>query len=68
LEGGSGNVYHAPDNLAYRRQIRQENCPSCQMSCLFFVSLRKEVFPYLSFITKRLLSGDGWRWRKSKTL
>jgi hypothetical protein len=23
------------------------------MSCLFFVSLRKEVFPFLSFIIKR---------------
>jgi hypothetical protein len=34
------------------------------MSCLFFVSLRKEVFPFLSFIAKRLVGINRLHWRK----
>jgi hypothetical protein len=36
------------------------------MSCLFFVSLRKEVFPFLAFVIKRALGIHRLRWRKSK--
>ena len=55
LASGSGELYYGEQNLAYRRQVRQDRCPNCQMSCLFFVSLRKEVFPYLGFLWKRFL-------------
>ncbi len=55
LTQSSSELYFSAQNLAYRNQVQQEVCPSCQMSCLFFVSLRKEVAPFLSFIAKRLL-------------
>lgn len=64
LAQGSSQLYYSPENLAYRHQIRQDKCPSCQMSCLFFVSLRKEVFPYLSFVIKRSLGINRLHWRK----
>lgn len=66
LETSSTEIYHAPENLAFREQVRQKKCPNCQMSCLFFVSLRKEVFPYLAFMIKRSLRVH--RWRKVKAL
>jgi MoaA/NifB/PqqE/SkfB family radical SAM enzyme len=66
LETPSTEIYHAKENLTFREQVRQENCPNCQMSCLFFVSLRKEVFPYLKFILKRSLRFN--LWNKSKPL
>jgi MoaA/NifB/PqqE/SkfB family radical SAM enzyme len=66
LKTSSTEIYHAPENLAFREQVRQEKCPNCQMSCLFFVSLRKEVFPYLVFIAKRSLGLN--RLRKEKFL
>jgi hypothetical protein len=46
--------------------VRKNNCPSCRMSCLFFVSLRKEVLPFLSFIAKRMLGINRLHWRKRK--
>ncbi len=55
LSSTSGNLYRAPENLAYRRHVTRDICPTCHMSCLFFVSLRKEVFPFLGFVAKRLL-------------
>jgi MoaA/NifB/PqqE/SkfB family radical SAM enzyme len=66
LKTPSTEIYHAPENLAFREQVRQEKCPNCQMSCLFFVTLRKEVFPYLVFIAKRSLGLN--RLRKAKSL
>jgi hypothetical protein len=36
------------------------------MSCLFFVSLRKEVFPFLSFVVKRMLGVHRLHWGKPK--
>jgi hypothetical protein len=36
------------------------------MSCLFFVSLRKEVFPFLSFVVKRLFGVHRLHWRQPK--
>jgi MoaA/NifB/PqqE/SkfB family radical SAM enzyme len=66
LETSSTEIYHAAENLAFREQVRQEKCPNCQMSCLFFVSLRKEVFPYLIFMVKRSLGL--YRWRRTKPL
>jgi MoaA/NifB/PqqE/SkfB family radical SAM enzyme len=65
LKTSSTEIYHAPENLAFREQVRQEKCPNCQMSCLFFVTLRKEVFPYLVFIAKRSLGLHRWRQAKS---
>jgi hypothetical protein len=62
----SSTLYHAPENLAYRSTVRSENCPTCRMSCLFFVSLRKEGFSFLSFIAKRLLGVHRLHWRTSK--
>jgi MoaA/NifB/PqqE/SkfB family radical SAM enzyme len=55
LEVSSTEIYHDAENLAFREEIRQEKCPNCQMSCLFFVTLRKEIFPYLGFMLKRSL-------------
>jgi sulfatase maturation enzyme AslB (radical SAM superfamily) len=54
LDTGSSELYYAAENLAYRKSVWKERCPSCRMSCMFFVSLRKEVFPFLLFIAKRL--------------
>jgi hypothetical protein len=34
------------------------------MSCLFFVSLRKEAFPFLSFVVKRVFGVHRLRWRR----
>jgi MoaA/NifB/PqqE/SkfB family radical SAM enzyme len=67
LQKSSSELYYAPENLAYRDTVRNEKCPSCRMSCLFFVSLRKEVFPFLSFIVKRTLGIHRLRWRRPKT-
>jgi MoaA/NifB/PqqE/SkfB family radical SAM enzyme len=66
LEKSSGELYYSQTNLAYRDRVRKETCPSCRMSCLFFVSLRKEVFPFLSFVVKRILGVHRLHWRKSK--
>jgi len=57
LERGSGEIYHDPDNLRFRKDVVKNNCPSCRMSCMYFVSLRKEVFPFMWFLVKRLLRG-----------
>jgi MoaA/NifB/PqqE/SkfB family radical SAM enzyme len=66
LETGSGALYYGESNQIYRQQVRKDSCPSCRMSCLFFVSLRKEFFPFLSFIIKRLFGIHRLRWRKPK--
>jgi hypothetical protein len=66
LETGSSDLYYGESNLAYRRQVRKDSCPSCRMSCLFFVSLRKEVFPFLTFIIKRIFGVHRLHWRKPK--
>jgi MoaA/NifB/PqqE/SkfB family radical SAM enzyme len=62
LEAPSSELYYSERNLAYRSTFQQDRCPNCQMSCLFFVSLRKEVFPFLLFMVKRLLGVYRWRW------
>jgi MoaA/NifB/PqqE/SkfB family radical SAM enzyme len=66
LETSSSQLYHAPENIAYRDKVRNESCPSCRMSCLFFVSLRKEVLPFLSFVIKRMFGIHRLSWRKPK--
>ena len=66
LEKSSSQLYYAPESLAYRDQVRNESCPSCRMSCLFFVSLRKEVLPFLSFVIKRMLGIHRLHWHKTK--
>ena len=66
LEKSSSQLYYAPENLAYRDKVRNESCPSCRMSCLFFVSLRKEVLPFLSFVVKRMFGIHRLHWRKPK--
>jgi MoaA/NifB/PqqE/SkfB family radical SAM enzyme len=66
LEKSSGELYYAQENLAYRRKVQREICPSCRMSCLFFVSLRKEGFPFLSFVAKRALGVHRLHWRRPK--
>jgi MoaA/NifB/PqqE/SkfB family radical SAM enzyme len=66
LETSSSQLYHAPENIAYRDKVRNETCPSCRMSCLFFVSLRKEVLPFLSFVIKRMFGIHRLKWRKPK--
>jgi hypothetical protein len=66
LETSSSQLYHAPENIAYRDKVRNESCPSCRMSCLFFVSLRKEVLPFLSFVIKRMFGIHRLHWRKPK--
>jgi sulfatase maturation enzyme AslB (radical SAM superfamily) len=66
LDVPSSALYHAQQNLAYRATVRDENCPTCRMSCLFFVSLRKEGFSFLSFVAKRLLGVHRLHWRQSK--
>lgn len=65
LKQSSSELYYSEKNLKYRReQIQQQTCSSCQMSCLFFVSLRKEVFPFLSFMLKRMVKINRLHWRK----
>jgi MoaA/NifB/PqqE/SkfB family radical SAM enzyme len=66
LETSSSQLYNAPENIAYRDKVRYESCPSCRMSCLFFVSLRKEVLPFLSFVIKRMFGIHRLSWRKPK--
>jgi MoaA/NifB/PqqE/SkfB family radical SAM enzyme len=66
LEKGSGELYYGKENLAYREQVVRDTCPTCRMSCLFFVSLRKEVFPFLSFIMKRMVGVHRLHWRKRR--
>ena len=66
LEKSSSALYYGKDNQAYRGKVQKESCPSCRMSCLFFVSLRKEVFPFLSFVAKRMVGVHRLHWRKSK--
>jgi len=66
LEKSSSELYYGPDNQAYRGKVQKEICPSCRMSCLFFVSLRKEVFPFLSFVVKRMAGVHRLHWRKRK--
>jgi MoaA/NifB/PqqE/SkfB family radical SAM enzyme len=66
LQKSSTELYYAAENLAYRDKVRIESCPSCRMSCLFFVSLRKEVFPFLSFVVRRMLGIHRLRWRRPK--
>jgi hypothetical protein len=66
LEKSSSDIYYGQENLAYRNTVRKENCPSCRMSCLFFVNLRKEAFPFLSFIVKRLFGVHRLHWRRQR--
>jgi MoaA/NifB/PqqE/SkfB family radical SAM enzyme len=66
LEKSSSELYYAQENQAYRGTVQKEACPSCRMSCLFFVSLRKEVFPFLSFVVKRMLGVHRLHWAKPK--
>jgi hypothetical protein len=66
LEKSSSELYYAHENQAYRGTVQKEVCPSCRMSCLFFVSLRKEVFPFLSFIAKRIMGVHRLHWRRPK--
>ncbi len=68
LQQSSSELYYAEQNLAYRDRVRQNKCQSCQMSCLFFVSLRKEVFPYLGFLLRRSLGRLPWQRQESATL
>jgi MoaA/NifB/PqqE/SkfB family radical SAM enzyme len=66
LETSSSELYYAHENQAYRSTVQKGVCPSCRMSCLFFVSLRKEVFPFLSFIVKRIMGVHRLHWRRPK--
>ena len=66
LDNTSSELYYAPENLAYRSQVRRESCPTCRMSCLFFVSLRKEAFPFFSFIVKRMFGIHRLHWRQPR--
>lgn len=68
LETSSSELYHSPENLDYRRNvIKNQTCDTCQISCLFFVSLRKEVFPFLSFMLKRMVGVNRLHWRPIAT-
>jgi len=67
LEKNSSELYYGRENLAYRGTVVKDTCPSCRMSCLFFVSLRKEVFPFLSFVVKRMLGVHRLHWRRPKS-
>jgi MoaA/NifB/PqqE/SkfB family radical SAM enzyme len=66
LQTPSSDLYYGRDNLTFRDSVRRDRCPSCRMSCLFFVSLRKEVFPFLSFVVKRMLGVHRLHWRKRR--
>jgi hypothetical protein len=66
LEKSSSELYYAQENQVYRGTVQKEVCPNCRMSCLFFVSLRKEVFPFLSFVVKRMMRVHRLRWRKPR--
>ena len=66
LEKSSAALYYAPENQDYRGTVQKEVCPSCRMSCLFFVSLRKELFPFLSFMVKRMFGIHRLHWRRPK--
>jgi MoaA/NifB/PqqE/SkfB family radical SAM enzyme len=64
LQERSSDLYYAQENIAYRATVREESCATCRMSCLFFVSLRKEIFPFLSFIVKRMAGVHRLHWGK----
>jgi MoaA/NifB/PqqE/SkfB family radical SAM enzyme len=66
LETPTTQLYYGREHLAYRDSVVQDACPTCRMSCLFFVSVRKEVFPFLSFLVKRMLGVHRLHWRKPK--
>jgi len=66
LERSSGEIYHDPANLRFREEVVKNRCPSCQMSCMYFVSLRKEVFPFMWFVVKRFLKGHGRAVRRAR--
>ena len=66
LEKSSSELYYAPENVIYRDTVRKDTCPTCRMSCLFFVSLRKEAFPFLFFVLKRMFGVQRLRWRKPR--
>ena len=49
----ASSIYYDPENLAYRHQVTQEVCPTCEISCFVGVGLRKTVFPFLGFVGKQ---------------
>jgi MoaA/NifB/PqqE/SkfB family radical SAM enzyme len=49
----ASSIYYDPENLAYRQQVTQEVCPTCEISCFVGVGLRKTVFPFLGFVGKQ---------------
>ncbi|MCI0696945.1 radical SAM protein [candidate division KSB1 bacterium] len=52
-ERSASDIYYDPENLAYRDHVRQEVCPTCEISCFVGVGLRKTVFPFLGFAGKQ---------------
>ena len=64
LEISSSKLYYAKENLAYRHRLWNERCPSCRISCMFFVSLRKDIFPFIFFLLKRLIGVNRLHGRK----
>ena len=48
-ERAASEIYYDPANLAFRRQVIEEVCSTCQVSCFVGVGLRKTVFPFVRF-------------------
>lgn len=49
----ASSIYYNPENLHYRRKMKKEMCPDCKVSCFVGVGMRKSVFPFLNYLTKR---------------
>ena len=48
----ASSIYYNPKNIKYRRKVKQEVCPGCEISCFVGVGLRKNVFPFIGYLAK----------------
>lgn len=52
-ERTASEIYYDPKNLEFRRRVKEETCPKCQISCFVGVGLRKTLFPFMGFLFKQ---------------
>ena len=48
----ASSIYYDPENLKYRRKVKKEVCPECEISCFVGVGLRKKVFTFAEYLVK----------------
>jgi MoaA/NifB/PqqE/SkfB family radical SAM enzyme len=66
----ASEVYFDPSNLRYRERVREERCPTCQMSCYVGVGLQKSFVPFFKYQIKRAMRHllNGAKGKKSSTI